>query len=139
MARVWLEPFINLVICFVCLYSVLIFLVFLFQRGNRWALLSYCELLLDATAVGTNHIDTCYTDVGADGLARLDGEVGDGQATGIDDADVGSMVQGRRDVEAMRMNGEEQVALTEVVARRVFIVTEGERRVVAVEEDRLNS
>ena len=41
---------------------------------NRWELLSYCELLLDAGAVGTNHIDTSYTDVGADGLARLDSE-----------------------------------------------------------------
>ena len=107
MARVWLKPAINLVTCFVCSYVVLISLVFLFQRVNRWELLSYCELLLDAGAVGTNHIDTSYTHVGADGLARLDGEVGDGQATGIDDADVSSMVQGRRDVEAMRMNGEE--------------------------------
>ena len=69
--------------------------------------LSYCELLLDATAVGTNYVDSGYGDIGVDGLARLDGEVGDGQATGIDDADVSSMVQGRRDVEAMRMNGEE--------------------------------
>ena len=103
---------------------------------NRWELLSYCELLLDAASVGADYIDTCYTDIGVDGLARLDGEVGDGQTTGIDDADVSRMVQGRRDVEAMRMNGEEQVALAEVVARRVFIVTEGERRVAAVEDDR---
>ncbi len=116
-------------------------ILFIFlQRGvNRWVQLSYCELLLDAASVSADYVDTGYTDIGTDGLARLDGEAGDGQTTGIDDADVSSMVQGRRDVKTMRTNGEEQVALAEVVARRVFIVTEGERRVAAVEDDRLNS
>ena len=105
---------------------------------NRWVQLSYCDFLLDAASVSADYVDTGYTDIGTDGLARLDDEAGDGQTTGIDDADLSSTVQGRRDVEAMRMNGEEQVALTEAVARRVFIVTEGERRVAAIEDNRLS-
>ena len=89
MARVWLEPFINLVICFVCLYSVLIFLVFLFQRGNRWALLSYCELFLDAASVSADYVDTGYTDIGTDGLTGLDVEGSNGLSVDVEDADIG--------------------------------------------------
>ena len=85
-------------------------------RVNRWALLSDCEFLLDAAAVGTGYVDAGYADVGGDGLAGLDGEAGDGQASCIDDADISSAVQRRRDVEAVRTDGEEQVALAEVVA-----------------------
>ena len=71
----WANPF-------VCSYVVLISLVLLFQR----VLLSYCQLFLDASAVGTDHVDATDTDVGIDGLAGLYGEGGYGETTHVDDA-----------------------------------------------------
>ena len=54
--------------------------------GTAGHLLSYCQLLLDAATVGTDHVDATNTDVGIDGFAWLDGEVSDGETTHVDDA-----------------------------------------------------
>jgi len=43
-------------------------------------ILFYSEFLLDAAIGGANDIDTSDRDVGVDGLARLDGEVGNGES-----------------------------------------------------------
>ena len=91
---------------------------------------------MDAATVSTDDIDTGYTDIGVDGLVGLYGEVGYSETTGIDDAHVGLTTERRGDANHVLTDSEYEVALTEVVARRVFIITEGERRVVAVEEDR---
>ena len=122
---------------------------FVMPAGNRWALcffcyaggrtaghsLSYCEFLLDAATVSTDHVDTSYTDVGVDGFAWLDGEGSDGETTHVDDAYVSLTAQRRGDADGMLTDSDDEVTFSEVIARRVFIVTEGERRVVAVEED----
>ena len=75
----------DVIICcanrFVCSYVVFISLV-LFQR----VLLSYCQLLLDAATVSTDHVDATDTDVGVDGFAWLYGEGGYGETTHVDDA-----------------------------------------------------
>ena len=104
--------------------------------GTASALLSDGQLLLDATTVSTDDIDTGYTDIGVDGLVGLYGEVGYSETTGIDDAHVGLTTERRGDANHVLTDSEYEVTLAEVVARRVFIITEGERRVVAVEEDR---
>ena len=54
--------------------------------GTAGHSLSYCQLLLDAATVGTDHVDATNTDVGIDGFAWLDGEVSDGETTHVDDA-----------------------------------------------------
>ena len=91
---------------------------------------------MDAATVSTDDIDTGYTDIGVDGLVGLYSEVGYGETTGIDDAHIGLTTERRGNANHVLTDSEYEVALAEVVARRVFIITEGERRVVAVEEDR---
>ena len=112
------------------------------RRENRWALcfllcrrrtaghlLSYCQLLLDAATIGTDHVDATDTDVGVDGFAWLYGEGGYGETTHVDDAYVSLTAQRRGDADGMLTDSDDEVTFSEVIARRVFIVTEGERRV----------
>ena len=48
--------------------------------------LSYCHFLLDSGTVGADDIDSGGADGSVDGLARLDGEVGNGKTVHIEDA-----------------------------------------------------
>ena len=91
---------------------------------------------MDAATVSTDDIDTGYTNIGVDGLVGLYGEVGYGETTHVDDAYVSFTAQRRGDANHVLTDCKYEVALTEAVARRVFVITEGERRVAAVEEDR---
>ena len=61
-------------------------LIYYFSGGTAGALLSDGQLLLDASAVGTDHVDATDTDVSIDGFAWLDGEGGYGETTHVDDA-----------------------------------------------------
>ena len=62
--------------------------LFFCYAGGRTAghSLSYCEFLLDAATVCTDHVDTTDSDVSIDGFAWLDGEVSDGETTHVNDA-----------------------------------------------------
>jgi hypothetical protein len=48
---------------------------------------------LDAAIGSADDIDTSDRDVGVDGLARLDGVVGDGESTYVIDVDIGLITE----------------------------------------------
>ena len=97
---------------------------------NRYELLSYCELLLDASSIGTDYVDATDSDVGMDGLAGLDSEGSYGESTHVDNTYISLAAERRGDGEHVPADGEGEVALAGAVVRRVLLFTEGEGRVV---------
>ena len=96
-----------------------------------------CNFLLDAAIGGANDIDTSDRDVGVDGLARLDGVVGNGESTYVIDVHIGLITELGNDTDGAMVNRECEVAITKIVTRGivVIIVTKGKWRVDAVESD----
>ena len=74
-----------------------------------------CYFLHVSSAMGANDIDTSDRDVGVDGLARLNGEVGDDGSTHVIDVYIGLISERGRDTDGAMMNREYEVALTKVV------------------------
>jgi len=90
------------------------------------AKLSQCHLL-GVPAIGCSYdVDSCYGDIGLDGLAGLDVEGGDALSADTEDADIGTMTERRGGNELARTGGEGQFT-GELTCGRVVIVTDIER------------
>ena len=91
------------------------------------------DLLRVAAASGTD--DVYATDVYRrhDGLVRIDSEGRNGLSADVEDAHVSLLAQRRRDADLTLAHAERQSTLSDVTLRRVWVITNGERRVVVVD------